>query len=71
MTWTRVMVKVVGNSCIWLHFGYIWKVIPKRYAVELDAGEKSKRVEDNFKVFSMNNWRAGIDLFLERDLTVK
>lgn len=63
MAWTRVMVEVVGSSCIWLHFGYVWKVVPKRYAVGLDAGEKSKRVEDNFKVFVMNYLRGGINFF--------
>lgn len=55
--------EVVGSSCIWLHFGSTCKVLPTRYAVGLDTGEKSKRVEDNFKVFGMSNWTDGIDFF--------
>lgn len=54
------MVEVVRSSCFWLHFGYACKIVSTRYAVGLDEEEKSKRVEDNFKVFGMGNWTDGI-----------
>lgn len=66
MAQARVTVEVVENGWIQLYF----EGSTTRFAVRLDAGGKSKRVKDNFKLFGMRTRQMELVLFLERELTV-
>lgn len=66
MAQARVTVEVVENGWIQLYV----EGSTTRFAVRLDAGGKSKRVEDNFKLFGMRTRQMELVFFFGEGVTV-